>query len=74
MDFSQDCGSADLETGRPGSVPFVFHQPGAYGRLLLAVYVEDGFLGCIGLAASCYVGGGWRAAPPVTTRSMADVS
>ena len=26
--------------GRPGSVPFVSHQPGAYGRLLLAVYVR----------------------------------
>ena len=35
--------------------------------------VEDGSLGDIGLAASCYAGG-WRAAPPVTTRSVADVS
>ena len=26
--------------GRPGSVPFVSHRPGAYGRLLLAVYVR----------------------------------
>ena len=26
--------------GRPGSVPFVSHMPGAYGRLLLAVYVR----------------------------------
>ena len=26
--------------GRPGSVPFVSHQPAAYGRLLLAVYVR----------------------------------
>ena len=25
--------------GRPGSVPFVSHRPGVYGRLLLAVYV-----------------------------------
>ena len=26
--------------GRPGSVPFVSHRPGAYVRLLLAVYVQ----------------------------------
>ena len=26
--------------GCPGSVPFVSHRPGAYGRLLLAVYVR----------------------------------
>ena len=25
---------------QPGSVPFVSHRPGAYGRLLLAVYVR----------------------------------
>ena len=29
-----------LGVGRPGSVPFVSHRPGAYGRLLLAVYVR----------------------------------
>ena len=33
-----DCGY--LGVGRPGSVPFVSHRPGAYGRLLLAVYVR----------------------------------
>ena len=27
-------------TGRPGSVPYVSQRPGAYGRLLLAVYVR----------------------------------
>ena len=26
--------------GRPGSVPFVSDRPGAYGRLLLTVYVR----------------------------------
>ena len=26
--------------GRPGAVPFVSDRPGAYGRLLLAVYVR----------------------------------
>ena len=31
---SRDCG---LDTGCPGSVPFVSHRPGAYGRLLVAV-------------------------------------
>ena len=29
-----------MGAGRPGSLPFVSHQPGAYGRLLLAVYVR----------------------------------
>ena len=29
-----------LGIGRPGSVPFVSHRQGAYGRLLLAVYVR----------------------------------
>ena len=29
-----------LGVGRPGSVPFVAHRPGTYGRLLLAVYVR----------------------------------
>ena len=28
-----------IGAGRPGSVSFVSHRPGAYGRLLLAVYV-----------------------------------
>ena len=28
-----------MGVGRPGSVPFVSHRPGAYGRLLLSVYV-----------------------------------
>ena len=75
VDFSRDCGSADSGTGRPGLVPFVSYRPGTYGRYMLhAVHaVEDGPLGGIGLAASFYAGGGgWRAAPPVTTRSVAD--
>ena len=33
-----DCGY--LGVGRPGSVPFASHRPGAFGRLLLAVYVR----------------------------------
>ena len=38
---SEDRGSHILHgnAGRPGSVPFVSHRPGAYGRFLLAVYV-----------------------------------
>ena len=36
--FSNDCGY--LGVGRPGSVPFVSEKPGAYSRLLLAVYVR----------------------------------
>ena len=29
-----------MSVGRPGSVPFASHRPGAYGRLLLAVHVR----------------------------------
>ena len=56
--------------GRPGSMPFVSRRPGAYGRLLLAVYVrwKTGLL-----VASDWLrpvarggGGGWRVDPPVT--------
>ena len=36
--FNIDCGY--LGVGRPGSIPFVSEKPGAYGRLLLAVYVR----------------------------------
>ena len=36
--FDDDCGY--LGIGRPGSIPFVSEKPGAYGRLLLAVYVR----------------------------------
>ena len=36
--FDDDCGY--LGVGRPGSIPFVSEKPGAYGRLLLAVYVR----------------------------------
>ena len=35
--FNNDCGY--LGVGRAGSIPFVSEKPGAYGRLLLAVYV-----------------------------------
>ena len=36
--FNKDCGY--LGVGRGGSIPFVSEKPGAYGRLLLAVYVR----------------------------------
>ena len=36
--FRDDCGY--LGVGRPGSIPFVSMRPGAYGRLLLLVYVR----------------------------------
>ena len=36
--FREDCGY--LGVGRPGSIPFVSMRPGAYGRLLLTVYVR----------------------------------
>ena len=64
-----------IGAGRPGSVPFVSHRPGAYGRLLLAVYVrwKTGLL----LSSDWLrpvARGGWRAGPPVTVRGEADVS
>ena len=37
-DDNKDCGY--LGVGRAGSIPFVSEKPGAYGRLLLAVYVQ----------------------------------
>ena len=36
--FNNDCGY--LGVGHPGSIPFVSENSGAYGRLLLAVYVR----------------------------------
>ena len=36
--FRDDCGY--LGIGRAGSIPFVSDRPGAYGRLLLAVFVR----------------------------------
>ena len=61
--------------GRAGSVPFVSHRSGAYGRLLLAVYVrwKTGLLVASDWLrpVTCV---GWRAGPPVTARGEADVS
>ena len=59
----------------PGSVPFVSHRPGAYGCLLLVMYVrwKTGLL-----VASDWLSpvtwGGWRSGPPLTVHSGADVS
>ena len=36
--FNNDCGY--LGVGRAGSIPFISEKPGAYDRLLLAVYVR----------------------------------
>ena len=55
VDCSREGELAGAGARHPGSVPFVSHRPGAYGRLLLAVYVQwkTGLL-----VASCYAGGG----------------
>ena len=61
--------------GRPGSVPFVSHGPGAYGRLLLVVYVRwsSGLL-----VPSDWLRpvtrGGWRTGFPDIVCGSADVS
>ena len=39
--FPVDGGPAHSGAMRLGSVPYVSHQPGAYSRLLLAVYVLE---------------------------------
>ena len=71
-----DCGY--LGVGRPGSVPFVSHRPGAYGRLLLAVYVrwKTGLLGLLvywlGLLVYWFrpvTRGAWRAVLPDRVRN-----
>ena len=73
-DCSRESQLAGAGAGRPGSVPFVSHRPGAYRRLLLAVYVrwKMGLL-----VASDWLRPvtweGWRVAPPVTERCAADV-
>ena len=48
--------------GQPGSVPFVSHRPGAYGHLLLAVYVrwKTGFLASSDWLRPVTRGGGGR--------------
>ena len=77
VDCSRDCELAGSGAGRPGSVPFVPHRPGPYGRLLLAVYVrwKTGLLVAFDwMRLVMRGGGGWRTAPPVTARSVADVS
>ena len=64
-------------TGSPESVPFVSHQPGACGHLLLAVYVRwktGPLVASDWLRPVTRGGGGWRAPPPVTERRAADVS
>ena len=61
--FRDDCGY--LGVGRPGSIPFVSGRPGAYGCLLLAVYVRW----MSGLLISSdwlrpVTRGAWRGVPP----------
>ena len=68
-------GAYCLGVGRPGSVPFVSHRPGAYGRLLLAVYVrwKTGLL----VSSDCLrhvTRGGWRAGFPDSIRGSVEVS
>ena len=69
-----------IGTGWPGSVSFVSHQPGAYGRLLLAAYVrwKTGLLVASDWLRPCDAGGGgggsWRADPPVTACGAVDIS
>ena len=69
------CRTPCLGVGQSGSVPFVSDRPGAYGRLLLAVYVrwQTGLL-----VSSDWLRpvtrGGWRAGLPEPVRGSVDVS
>ena len=69
------CIEPGWEKGHPGLVPFVSDMPGAYGRLLLAIYVRWR----MGLLVSSdwlrpVTRGGWRAGFPDRGRCSADVS
>ena len=64
-----------MGVGRPGSVPFVSNRPGAYGRLLLAVYVwwKTGLLDSSDWLRTVRRGG-WRVGLPDPVRGSVDVS
>ena len=64
-----------LEMGLPGSVPFVSDRPGAYGRLLLSVYVrwKTGVLVPSDWLRSV-TRGSWRTVFPERVRGSVDVS
>ena len=69
------CPEPGWKTGRPGLVPFVSCRPGAFGRLLLTVYVRWR----MGLLVSSdwlrpVTQGGWRTGFPDRGRGSADVS
>ena len=69
------CHGPSLGVGRLGLVPFVSDRPGAYGHLLLAVYVRW----WTGLLVSSdwlrpVTRGGWRAGFPEPVRGSVDVS
>ena len=74
-DLPEDGEPAHSGTMHLGLVPFVSHWLGAYGQLLLVVYVrwQTGLL-----VASDWLRpvmrGGWRATPPITAEGLADVS
>ena len=69
------CHTPCLGVERLGSVPFVSDRPGAYGRLLMAVYMRWQ----TGLLVSSdrlrpVMRGGWRAGFPEAVRGLVDVS
>ena len=66
---------SDWNKRSPALIPFVSCRPGAYGRLLLAVYEQR----LTGLLVSSdwlrpVMRGGWRTADPDHRRGSADVS
>ena len=70
-----NCPCICLGVGRPGSVPFVSDRPGAYGRLLMAVYMrwQTGLLVSSDLLRPV-MRGGWRAGFLEPVRGSVDVS
>ena len=64
-----------LEMGQPGSVPFVSYRPGAYGRLLMSVYVwwKTGVLVPFDWLRPV-TRGGWRTAFPERVHGSVGIS
>ena len=58
--------STEILSVRPGSVPFVSHRVGAYGRLILSTYerMKTGTLSACDWLTHV-TRGTWRVAPPV---------
>ena len=71
-DGTRMCLLSGVGERRPGLVPFVSHRPGAFGRLLLAVYVrwQTGLLVASDWLHPVAWGGGGLAGGPTSHRVL----